>query len=74
MRHNTIRLIISIFILLIMLIPAIYTFFTRGFVFAVVVFFLSSLVLSLSVVIFLAIYETVDYFFEELEEKKKRRK
>lgn len=73
MRHNIIRLIISIFILLIMLIPAIYIFFTRGFVFAVVVFFLSSLVLSSSVVIFLAIYETVDYFLEDLEEKKRKK-
>lgn len=74
MRHNTIRLIISIFILLIMLIPAIYTFFTRGFVFAVAVFFLSSIALALAVVMFISIYDTVDDFLWEIEEKKKRDK
>lgn len=78
MRHNTIRLIISIFILLIMLIPSIYTFFTRGFVFAVAVFFLSSIALALGAIIFLAIYDTVneavDYFLEKEEFEKKRRK
>lgn len=72
MRHNTIRLIISIFILLIMLIPAIYTFFTRGFVFAVAVFFLSSIALALAVIMFVSIYDTVDDFLEELEKKKRK--
>ena len=70
MRHNIICLIISIFVLLFIFIPTIYVFFTQDCVFAFVTFLLSSLVLALSVVIFLAIYETVDYFLEELEEKK----
>ena len=78
MRHNTIRLILSIFVFFLVSIPAIYTFFTKGFVFAVLAFFLSSIVLALSVVIFLAIYNTVneavDYFLEKEEFEKKRRK
>lgn len=73
MRHNTIRLILSIFVFLFILIPSIYTFFTRDFIFAILTFFLSSIVLAGSVVIFIAIYDTVDDFLEELEEKKKRK-
>lgn len=70
MRHNIIRLAISAFVFLFILIPTIYTFFAKGFIFALVTFFLSSVILALSVVIFLAIYETVDYFLEEFEKRK----
>lgn len=73
MRHNTIRLILSIFVFLIMSIPAIYTFFARGFVFAVAVFFLSSIALALAVIMFISIYNTVDDFLWEIEEKKKHK-
>lgn len=73
MRHNIIRLILSIFVFLLISIPAIYTFFTRGFVFAVAVFFLSSITLALAVIMFISIYETVDDFLREIEEKKKKR-
>ena len=74
MYHNIIRFVISIFVFLIILIPAIYTFFTRGFVFAVAVFFLSSIALALAVIMFISIYDTVDDFLWEIEEKKKKRK
>ena len=74
MRHNTIRLILSIFVFFLMSIPAIYTFFARGFVFAVAVFFLSSIALALAVIMFISIYDTVDDFLWEIEEKKKKHK
>lgn len=74
MRHNTIRLIISIFIFLLISIPAIYTFFTKSFVFAVAVFFLSSITLALAVIMFMSIYSTVNDFLWEIEVKRDRRK
>lgn len=73
MRHNIIRLILSILVFFLMSIPAIYTFFTRGFVFAVAVFFLSSITLALAVIMFISIYEIVDDFLWEIEEKKNKR-
>ena len=74
MRHNfVVRLILSIFVFFLISVPAIYTFFTRGFVFAVAVFLLSSIALALAVVMFIAIYETVDDFLRKIEEKKKKR-
>lgn len=73
MKHNVVRLILSILIFLLISIPAIYTFFTRGFVFAVAVFFLSSITLALVIIMFISIYETVDDFLWEIEMKKNKR-
>ena len=73
MRHNSAVLIISIFVFFLMTIPAIYTFFTKGFAFALAVFLLSSIVFALATVMFIAIYKTVDDLLREyIEEKKKR--